>query len=109
MSKPLCCAREIGKDEVCCNGDTDGNGSLDDEQPSPCSKTVKVIHTAGDTGCYETAECSGDERAGVENCGSETKFFACVPAGKVVETTGEVCSLYESVRSPIGSIGYNES
>nr|POE73017.1 putative d-arabinono-1,4-lactone oxidase [Quercus suber] len=49
----------------------------------------------GDDG-NETCESPGDQGSGVEHRGSESEFFAGVPAGKIEETAREVCSLYEA-------------
>lgn len=86
LSEPLGRTWEVREDEVGGRCYTDCDGTLNDEEPAPSSEAVKTIHVSCDRCSNQTTECARDQGTGVQNGGSETKFFAGIPTGQVVKT-----------------------
>lgn len=100
---------EVRQDKASSDSNDNGNGALDDEEPSPeeqtkqlvrsaltvewqadspCTKTSGIIHVACNACRHEAGKCTGYQRTRVQQGGSEAKLFASVPRTQEVQTTG---------------------
>lgn len=74
------------------DGDDDGDGALDDEDPRPAGAVGEAVHVL-DGGGEQAAKGAGDGGSGEEDGGAHAKLAALVPAGQVVVDAGEETSL----------------
>lgn len=79
LAQPRGGAGEVGQDEVGDDGHPDGDGTLDDEQPSPSSKASGAVHAFGDACSDEPRKGTGQQRSRVEHRSAEAKFFPSIP------------------------------
>lgn len=71
LGQPARRAREVRQDPEAEEGDEDGGGALDDEQPLPCRDAQGPVHVASDTGRDEARKGARNEGSRVEEGGPE--------------------------------------
>lgn len=95
LSKPLCVLRESWQEEEECECDEAGEETLEDENPSPSSVTIDVVHLS-DGGSQKTAESTGERGGGEEEGISFLCFLALIPHANKVEAAWEHASLSDT-------------
>lgn len=92
LGEPLRIFWERWQEEEECECDEAGEEALKDEDPSPSSETVDVVHLS-DSRSQETAKCTGEGGGGEEEGISLLCFLALIPHTDEVEASREHASL----------------
>jgi len=88
LGQPRRRPREVGQHPVAAEGDDDGGGALDDEEPLPRRVAARAVHAVLDAGRDEAREGARDEGTRIHDGRSEAELLARIPAREVIQTSG---------------------
>lgn len=78
LCKPLGIVGEIGQEEETNDGDDEGDGALENEEPAPACDAANVVKAMVDSCGDESCESSREDVASIQNGNACCEFFACV-------------------------------